>query len=151
MKSLPILCLTAALAATAAAQPPASSAAWADPTRPAGALAADAAASAPRAAARAASAPTPAAPRLQSVQIGADGSASALVDGRIVQAGDALGALRVAAIDADGLTLRDAKGRSERLNLLPAAIVKLARRDGGAPQPLAAATERLAGREGRHP
>lgn len=144
MKTLPILGLLVALAA--AAQAPAAT--WADPTRPAGLPAADAAASAPRAAARAASAPAPAAPRLQSVQIGASGSASALVDGRIVQVGDTLGALRVAAIDADGLTLRDAKGRSERLTLLPATIAK---RDGGSLQPVAAASERLAGREGRRP
>ncbi|HJV69175.1 hypothetical protein [Ideonella sp.] len=145
MKTLPILCLTALLAtAHAAAQPPA--AAWADPTRPAGAPAADAGASAPRPARTASAAPPATAPRLQSVQTGADGSASALVDGRIVSIGDTLGGSRIAAIDAEGLTLRDAKGRSERLNLIPTAIVKL---DGGSPRPLAAAAQRLTGREGQ--
>jgi hypothetical protein len=118
------------------AQPAAS--AWADPTRPAGALAADAGASAPRAAraAAAASAAAPAVPQLQSLQVGANGQSTALVDGRVMQTGDALGAARIVAIDADGLTLRDAKGRTERLLLINAAIAK---RDGGTPAPLATA------------
>ncbi|HEV8690032.1 MAG TPA: hypothetical protein VGQ91_07045 [Ideonella sp.] len=112
------------------AQPPAASA-WADPTRPPAAPAAEGGASAPRAA-RAASAPV--APQLQSLQLGA-GQASALVDGRIVQTGDALGSKRIVAIDADGLTLRDANGRSERMLLIPATIAK---RDGEFPRPVAA-------------
>ncbi|MFO1339326.1 MAG: hypothetical protein U1F53_14055 [Burkholderiaceae bacterium] len=70
------------------------------------------------------------------MQVGPTGQTSALVDGRVLQAGDALGDARIVAIDADGLTLRDAKGRTERLLLLSQAIAK---RDGGAPQPQAAA------------
>jgi hypothetical protein len=80
--------------------------------------------------------------------VGAPGEASALVDGRLVQAGDMLGALRVVAIDVDGLTLRDAKGRTERLNLIHPAIVK---RDGGPQRPLAALSAGRASREGRNP
>jgi hypothetical protein len=110
--------------------------AWADPTRPAGVVAADAGASAPRAAkpANAASAPAPAAPRLQSVQVGADGQASALVDGRVVQAGDSVGSSRIVAIDVEGLTLRDAAGRTVRMSLISASIAK---RDGGPATPMA--------------
>lgn len=120
---------------TAHAQPAAT--AWADPTRPAGALAVDAGASAPRAAraASAASAATPAAPQLQSLQVSANGQSTALVDGRVVQAGDALGGSRIVTIDADGLTLRDAKGRTERMLLISAAIAK---HDSNAPPPTAA-------------
>jgi hypothetical protein len=148
-------CGMALAAQPASAQPPA---AWADPTRPAAALAGDAPASAPRPTHAASAAAAPAAPRLQSIQSGADGFANALVDGRLVQVGDALGAWRVAAIEPDGLTLRDAKGRAERLALIPAAIVK---RDGGSARPLAdtppsarplaAASERPTRREGRQP
>ncbi len=121
---------------TAAFAQPAATA-WADPTRPAGALAAEGGASAPRAArpASAASAAASAVPLLQSLQVGANGQSSALVDGRVVQAGDALGASRIVAIDADGLTLRDAKGRTERMLLISAAIAK---RDSGTPTPTAA-------------
>ena len=121
---------------TAAFAQPAASA-WADPTRPAGALAAEGGASAPRAAraASAASAAAPTAPQLQSLQVGANGQSTALVDGRVVQAGDALGASRIVTIDADGLTLRDAKGRTERMLLISAAIAK---RDS-TPTPMAAA------------
>jgi hypothetical protein len=135
--------LLLAAAAIGFAQPPAASA-WADPTRPPGIAAAEASASAPHAA-KAASAPAPAAPRLQSVQVGGS-QASALVDGRIVEVGDALGAKRVAAIDTEGLTLRDANGRSERLSLISAAIDK---RDGGSPRPVAALSNGQEGREGR--
>jgi hypothetical protein len=118
-----ILLLTVSVAASAEPLPPT---AWADPTRPAGA--ATAAPDAPRAlpAQRAASAPPPAVPQLQSVQLGAGGQASALVDGRLLQTGDALGAARIMAIDADGLTLRDAQGRSQRLRLISTAIAKQA-------------------------
>ncbi len=127
-----------ALPGAVLAQPPAPGTAWADPTRPAGALAAESGASAPRAARApsAASAPAPVSPQLQSVQVGPTGQTSALVDGRVLQAGDALGSARIVAIDADGLTLRDAKGRTERLLLLSQAIAK---RDGNPPQPQAAA------------
>ncbi|WP_374562668.1 hypothetical protein [Ideonella sp.] len=120
---------------TAHAQPAAT--AWADPTRPAGALAAEASASAPRAA-RAASAASAAAaaPQLQSLQVNANGQSTALVDGRVVQAGDTLGGARIVAIDADGLTLRDAKGRTERMLLISASIAK---RDSSTPAPMATA------------
>lgn len=125
------------LAATPALAGPAQPATtWADPTRPAGAETSGAAPAAPRAA-RAASAPAvaAAAPQLQSVQLGSNGQASALVSGRLVQPGDTLGASRIVAIDADGLTLRDAKGRTERLTLISAAIAKQA---GGTERPVAA-------------
>ena len=125
--------------------------AWADPTRPAGIVAAEGAASAPRVAraAVAASAAAPAIPQLQSIQIGSDGSATALVDGRLLQAGDTLGGSRIAAIDAQGLTLRNAQGRVERLSLISSSIAK---RDGGPERPMAALTEpRPAGRQGQRP
>lgn len=113
--------------------------AWADPTRPAGLVAAEASAAAPRAAkpASAGSAAAPAAPQLQSVQVGANGQASALVDGRVVQAGDSVGSARIVAIDVDGLTLRDAAGRTVRMPLITAAIAK---RDGGPAVPMASAS-----------
>ena len=138
--------LLLAAQASGHAQPPAATA-WADPTRPAAALAAEGGASAPRAAkaANAASAVAHAAPQLQSLQVGS-GQASALVDGRIVQAGDTLGTKRVVAIDADGLTLRDASGRSERMLLIPATIAK---RDGDSPRPVAALSNGNESREGR--
>ena len=141
------LCLLAAALADVQAQSPS---AWADPTRPIGSS--DGAAAAPRLARAAsgamAAASAPAAPSLQSVQVGTRGEASALVDGRLVQAGDMVGALRVVAIDVDGLTLRDAKGRTERLNLIHPAIVK---RDGGPERPLAALSADRASRQGRRP
>lgn len=132
---------------------------WADPTRPAGLAAADSGApagTAPRPARAASAAATPAAPKLQSVQVGANGQASALVDGRLLQPGDVLGAARIVAIDAEGLTLRDAKGRTERLNLISTAIAKQA---GGAERPVAALPGAPApagpvaslGREGQRP
>ncbi len=124
---------------------------WADPTRPPGLVAAEGAASAPRAARPASGASTaaPAVPQLQSVQVGTDGRASALVDGRLLQAGDALGGSRVVAIDAEGLTLRDARGRTERLPLITSSIAK---RDGGSERPVAVAADaRQPGREGRRP
>jgi hypothetical protein len=139
-----------ALAMTAAHAAP-SAVAWADPTRPAGIVAAEGAASAPRVAraAVAASAAAPAIPQLQSIQIGSDGSATALVDGRLLQAGDTLGGSRIAAIDAQGLTLRTAQGRVERLSLISSSIAK---RDGGPERPMAALTEpRPAGRQGQRP
>lgn len=115
MKSprLPVLLLLGA-AALAAAQ-------GADPTRPPAALLGGAesapAGKAPRAAAPA-SAPAPALPVLQSVQIQRDGVATALIDARLLRVGDAAGsAWRVAAIDAAGVLLKDAKGRELRLAL----------------------------------
>jgi hypothetical protein len=122
---IPILAGLALCAAAAQAGQALPTSAWADPTRPAGAAAPEGTGPA-RAlpAARAASAAPVAVPQLQSVQLGAGGQASALVDGRLLQVGDALGAARIAAIDADGLTLRDAQGRSQRLRLLSAAIAK---------------------------
>lgn len=147
-----------ALAPALHAGPPQAASTWADPTRPAGLPAADSGAPAGAARpARAASATAaPAAPRLQSVQVGANGQASALVDGRLLQPGDALGAARIVAIDAEGLTLRDAKGRTERLNLISTAIAKQA---GGAERPVAALPGAPApagpvaslGREGQRP
>lgn len=109
---------------------------WADPTRPAGAATDGTAPAAPRAA-RPASAPAAATAvsQLQSVQLGSNGQASALVSGRLVQLGDTLGGSRIVAIDADGLTLRDVKGRTERLTLISAAIAKQA---GGPERPVAA-------------
>jgi hypothetical protein len=68
------------------------------------------------------------------VQVGTSGQASALIDGRVVQVGDSFGGSRVAAIDVDGVTLRDAKGRIERLRLISAAIAK---HDGAVPTPMA--------------
>jgi MSHA biogenesis protein MshK len=93
----------------------------ADPTRPP--TAAAPAASAP---ARAASAPAPQVLRVQSVQLPREGRASALVDNRLVFVGDKLGAGTVAAIDALGVEFKRADGRSERLRLIDAAIVKQA-------------------------
>jgi hypothetical protein len=125
--------------------------AWADPTRPAGILAAEGSASAPRVARAAApaSAAAPAIPQLQSVQVGTNGSATALVDGRLLQVGDTLGGSRIVAIDAEGLTLRNAQGRNERLSLISSSIAK---RDGGPERPMAALTEpRPAGRQGQRP
>jgi hypothetical protein len=139
------------LLATTADQAAAGAGTWADPTRPPVALAPEATASAPRVArpAAPASAPAPVVPRLQSVQVNTDGRASALVDGRLVQAGDPLGGSRIVAIDAQGLTLRDAKGRSERLLLIPSSIAK---REGGPESPVAAVNDpRLAARQGQRP
>ena len=143
MKTLRLLLLGPLLTfgAIGLAQPPASSE-WADPTRPP-VMAAAEGASAPRPA-RAASAP--AAPQLQSVQVGG-AAPSALVDGRIVEVGDALGAMHVVAIDTEGLTLRNAAGRTERMLLISASIAK---REGASTRPVAA----LAGAqsaEGRRP
>lgn len=132
------LLLLPAAALVFASTTTASAATWADPTRPAGAAAGEGAASTPRAPKPAASAPTLAAPRLQSIQVGTDGSASALVDGRVVRPGDTLGAQRIGAIDADGLTLLDSKGHAERLSLLATAIVK---RNSGVEPPMASASE----------
>lgn len=128
-----------AVAATTNVHAQSNSSAWADPTRPAGAVAAEAGASGPRAArpANAASAVASGAPQLQSVQVGTNGQASALVDGRVVQAGDSVGSARIVAIDVDGLTLRDASGRTVRMHLLSSAIAK---KDGAPVVPMASSS-----------
>ena len=110
-------------AALVFARSPARAQALADPTRPPTVLAAPSAASAAAAPARAASAAPPRAPRLQSVQLPRDGQACALLDGRLVFVNDKVGAATVDAIDARGLTLRHANGRTEKLLLLDAAVV----------------------------
>ena len=112
----------------------------ADPTRPPAALAAPgglAAASLPHranldtaraiaAAARAAEPQAPATPALvQAVQIGANGRAQALVDGRPVKVGDLLEGRSVLAIDAQGLLVKGPRG-PERLWLLAGAPKQLA-------------------------
>jgi hypothetical protein len=97
----------------AAAAPPTG---LADPTRPPGVVAAPVATAsntAPKAA--------PAPPRLQSVQLGRSGEATALVDGRLLRVGDALGEAKVVAIDLQGLQLQGPRG-SERLWLLAALV-----------------------------
>jgi hypothetical protein len=96
-----------------------------DPTRPPPVMAP----AAPAGVARAGSAPVavpPAAPRLQSVQVPQHGVASALVDNKLLFVGDKLGGRTVVAIDVQGLQLRDAKGRTERMPLIDAAVVKQA-------------------------
>jgi MSHA biogenesis protein MshK len=115
------LLLLLAAGATAAAPP----AGLADPTRPPGAVAAPAAAASatpPKA--------TAAPPRLQSVQLGRTGEATALVDGRLLRVGDAIGEAKVVAIDLHGLQLQGPRGR-ERLWLLAA----LGRQRSSTPSP----------------
>jgi hypothetical protein len=114
------------LASTASAGP------LADPTRPPAALAAPgglAAAALPHranldtaraiaAAARAAEPPPPATPaHVQAVQVPANGTALALVDGRQVKVGDTVDGRAVLAIDGQGLLLKGPRG-PERLWLL---------------------------------
>jgi len=95
--------------------------AQADPTRPPVAwLAPASAASAPRAAA---SAPVPRVLRVSSVQLPRDGASSAIVDDRVVHVGDRIGDRSIASIDAEGVLLRDGKGRTARLRLLDAEVV----------------------------
>lgn len=124
--------LLAPLLAAAAAAPVAQAGPLADPTRPPAALVAvqlhgpgastagpsatlalrGAAASAP------ATAPAPAAASvLQSVQVPVRGPAVALVDGRLVKAGDMVGKRTVLSIDSQSLVLRGDSG-TERLWLL---------------------------------
>ena len=124
--------LLAPLLATAAAATVAQAGPLADPTRPPAALVAvqphgpgastagpsatlalrGAAASAP------ATAPAPAAASvLQSVQVPVRGPAVALVDGRLVKAGDMVGKRTVLSIDSQSLVLRGDSG-TERLWLL---------------------------------
>jgi len=110
----------------AAAAPPAG---LADPTRPPGAVAAPVAAASntpPKVA--------PAPPRLQSVQLGRGGEATALVDGRLLRVGDALGEAKVVAIDLQGLQLLGPRG-SERLWLLAALVQRPASPPSPPPTP----------------
>ncbi|MDH4392956.1 MAG: hypothetical protein QE285_16235 [Aquabacterium sp.] len=125
--------VVAAVAANLAATGAAQAGPLADPTRPPAALTAPggpAAAALPHranldtaraiaAAARAATPPPPPAalPRLQSVQLPAQGKALALVEGRLVQVGDLLDGRAVLAIDSQGLLLQGPRG-PERLWLL---------------------------------
>ena len=109
-----VCCATLLLAGTIGAQ------GLADPTRPAGTIERGvptvhgvAAAPAPRAW-----------PQLQSVQIPAQGAASALVDGRVVRVGERIGDVTVVAIDAQGVLLRAAR-YEQRIALVPG-IVKTA-------------------------
>ena len=121
--------------ASAWAGPPGTTpgAALADPTRPPAALMAPAplrgaatAVPASHAAtdatgARGLAATVPAAPVanvLQLVQLPLRGAAVAMVDGRLVKAGDTVGTRKVLSIDSQGLTLRGDSGATERLSLL---------------------------------
>lgn len=113
-RRLPLLLLTPVLAAALAAA--AGPAGLADPTRPPGTVAAPVAAASrmpPKAA--------PAPPRLQSVQLGRGGDATALVDGRLLRVGDALGEAKLVAIDLQGVQLLGPQG-SQRLWLLAAPV-----------------------------
>ena len=96
-----------------------------DPTRPpAFAMPAPPSASSPRAAANQSQTKTaaaveakPAASVLQAVQVPVRGPATAVVDGRMVQAGDTVDGHVVVSIDSQGLLLRNGKG-NERMWLL---------------------------------
>jgi MSHA biogenesis protein MshK len=92
----------------------------ADPTRPAGA-AERPSASTSRSSTTGA---PPLWPQLQSIQVGAPGGASALLDGRVVRIGERIGEVTVVAIDAQGVLLRAAR-YEQRLALVPG-IVKTA-------------------------
>ena len=103
----------ATLAAAAAAQT------MLDPTKPMASLLGETAPAKTivRAAAPAASVAAAAPPRLQAVQLSNQGTASALLDGRVVHVGDRVGEASVVAIDGLGITLRGARG-DQRLSLL---------------------------------
>jgi hypothetical protein len=95
----------------------------ADPTRPAAvAPARSAAAPDPAATRRVAPAASPL-PRVQSVQVHADGSGSALIDGQLVQVGSRIGTWTVHAIDLEGVELRTDRAR-QRLALAGGAAIK---------------------------
>lgn len=113
LQRFPLLLLAPALAAAAGP------AGLADPTRPPGAVAAPAApvAAAPHTPRKAPSMP----PRLQSVQLGRGGEATALIDGRLLRVGDALGGAKLVSIDLQGVQLQGPQG-SERLWLLVAPV-----------------------------
>jgi MSHA biogenesis protein MshK len=93
----------------------------ADPTRPPMVAAAASGASAPARAASAVHAPVL---RVLSVQLPQEGRASALMTDRLVFVGDRIGGGTVTSIDAQGIELRDAHGKPQRLRLIDAAIVK---------------------------
>jgi hypothetical protein len=115
----------------------AQTAAIADPTQPAGVAAVSPGAAGSRGSRAAGGPAAPAVwPKLQSVQVGDNGSASAMIDGRIVQVGETVGPLTLVAIDAQGVLLRGARFE-QRLALLPG-IEKTALAEPAA-QPLAAA------------
>jgi hypothetical protein len=63
----------------------------------------------------------PAPPTLQSVQLRHTGEATALVDGRLLRVGDAVGDSKVVAIDLQGVQLQG-PGGSQRLWLLAALV-----------------------------
>jgi len=90
-----------------------------DPTRPAG-FARAASTPAMRGAASGAdtAVPVPVMPKLQSLQVSAQGESSALVDGRVVRVGDRLGETRVVVIDAQGILLRGPR-YEQRIALVP--------------------------------
>lgn len=91
-----------------------------DPTRPPAAWGASASASGavPGAVAtRGATAPAVQRWRVLSLHLPRHGSASALLNDRLVRVGDRLGEQQVVAIDAQGVLLRHARGNTERLLL----------------------------------
>ena len=99
------------------AQPPLQ---LADPTRPRSA--AEPLAAAPAVSER--SAAPSAWPKLQSVQIPAQGEASAMVDGRIVRVGERIGEATLTAIGANSIVLRSAR-YEQHISLTPG-IAKIA-------------------------
>jgi len=118
----------------AAAQP-----ALADPTQPPGLVQPVAATRTRSGAADAA----PVWPLLQSVQVSASGSSSALIDGRVVRVGDRLGEMSVVAIDAQGILLRGSR-YDQRLALLPGLVKTSSARAPLAPRPaVAVATKEI--------
>jgi hypothetical protein len=131
---LPLIAHAVAALLLVALPASAQTAAIADPTRPAGAAAASPGIAGARGA-RTTGEPAapPVWPKLQSVQVGDNGSASAMIDGRIVQVGEAVGPLTLVAIDAQGVLLRGARFE-QRLALLPG-IEKTALAHPAAPQP----------------
>jgi hypothetical protein len=111
-----------------------------------------------------AAAPAPL-PVLQGVQIGAHGSASALLDGQLLAVGDQLGDLKVVAIDRQGVTLRGNRGE-QRLSLLSgeakqpagsnsrarsAGLVPTGRRAGVATAPQGGPVDALGNKSGNPP
>jgi hypothetical protein len=131
---VPLIALAVAALLAAALPASAQTAAIADPTQPAGAVTASLGTANARHARGAGEPAAPQAwPKLQSVQVGDNGSGSAMIDGRIIQVGDTVGALTLVAIDAQGVLLRGARFE-QRLALLPG-IEKTALAEPAAPQP----------------
>lgn len=89
-----------------------------DPTRPPGMAAAALPARGDGTPRTAPAATSPTAPQLQAIQMPREGQASAIVDGRVVRAGERVGEHTVVAIDATGITLRAARGTTQVLPLL---------------------------------